>query len=132
MGENTEALKRGWDAFARGDLETVKEGWHDDIVWENPNFERLPGAGVHRGKDAILQMFGEVLSDFEDTDMGPDEYIEQGDTVVVLAHFKGRHKGTGNTVELPWVYIWRMRDGKATRCQFLTDTGLEAEQTGAL
>jgi uncharacterized protein len=132
MGKNTDALKAGWDAFARGDIDAVKDGWADDIEWENPQFEKGPRPGVIRGKDAIVQMFGEVLGEFDDIDMAPDEYVEQGDTVVVLAHFKGTAKQTGQAVEMPYVYVWRMKDGKATRCQFLTDTGLGAQATGRL
>jgi ketosteroid isomerase-like protein len=132
VGQNADALKAGWDAFARGDLDAVKEYWHDDIEWENPHWERAPVPGVVRGKDAIIDMFGEVLGEWDDVDMGPDEFIEQGDTVVLLAHFKGKSKQTGRTVELPYVYIWRMRDGKAVRCQFLTDTGLGAEAAGRI
>jgi len=82
--------------------------------------------------DAIVQMFGEVLGEFDDVEMAPDEYVEQGDTVVVLAHFKGTAKATGKSVELPYVYVWRMKDGKAARCQFLTDTGLGAQAAGRL
>lgn len=132
MGQNTEALKDGWDAFAKGDLDAVKDGWHEDIEWENPHWGKAPAPGVVRGKDEIIQMFGQVLGEWDDVDMGADEYIEQGDTVVVLAHFKGKSKETGKSVELPWVYIWRMRDGKAARCQFLTDTGLGAETSGRI
>jgi ketosteroid isomerase-like protein len=132
MGKNTDALKAGWDAFSRGDVDALKDGWAEDIEWENPEFEKSLCPGVTRGKDAIVQMFGEVLGEFEDVEMAPDEYVEQGDTVVVLAHFKGKAKATGKAVELPYVYVWRMKDGKAARCQFLTDTGLGAQATGRL
>jgi uncharacterized protein len=118
MGQNTDALKAGWEAFARGDLDAVKEQWSDEIEWENPHWERATASGVIRGKDAIINMFGEVLGQFDDVDMGPDEFIEQGDTVVVLAHFKGRAKATGQHVEMPFVYAGVCATARACAASF--------------
>lgn len=71
MGKNTDTLKAGWDAFSRGDVDALKEGWDEDIEWENPEFEKSLRPGVTRGKEAIVQMFGEVLGEFENVEMTP-------------------------------------------------------------
>src|SRR5205823_178187 len=90
VGQNTETLKAGWDAFKKGDMEAVKETWNDDVTWEGANTDKLPGSGVTKGKDAIIAMFGEVMGDFDDFNIEPDEFVEQGDTVVVLGHLEGK------------------------------------------
>lgn len=132
MGESTEAIKAGWDAFGRGDMEAVKETWTDDVEWEAPDFAKLPGSGVTKGKDAIVQMIGEVLGEFDNPEVTPDEFIEQGDTVVVLGHQSGKAKSTGQDVKVPFVHVWRVKDGKGHRCQSLIDTATVAEATGNL
>ena len=121
MSDNTDALKRGYDAFNTGDADTVAALYHDDVRWEGPGTEGLPMAGVYEGKDAVLQGLGAIGNDFEEFRAVPDEMIEQGDTVVVLSHLEGKTK-SGNAVKLPSVEIWRMSDAKAKRVQTLTDT----------
>jgi uncharacterized protein len=121
MSENTDALKRGYDAFNSGDAETVAALYEDDVRWEGPNTQGLPMSGTHEGKDAVLQALGEIGNDFDEFRAVPDEMIEQGDTVVVLSHLEGRTK-SGNDIKLPGVEVWRMSGGKAKRVQTLTDT----------
>ena len=55
MSENTDALKRGYDAFNQGDADAVAELYEDDVRWEGPNTEGFPMSGVHEGKDAVLR-----------------------------------------------------------------------------
>jgi len=122
MSENTEVLRRGYDAFNRGDLATVAELFHDDISWEGPNSSGVPMSGMNEGKQAVLEALGEIPTVFfESIHVSPDEMVEENDTVVVLSHIEGRTRA-GNDVKLPGVEIWRMRDGRMQRCQSLLDT----------
>jgi ketosteroid isomerase-like protein len=121
MSENTDALKRGYDAFNSGDADTLADLYQDDARWEGPNTEGLPMSGVHEGKDAILEALRSAGEAFEEIRVSPDEMIEEGDTVVVLSHIQGK-TNSGNEVKLPGVEVWRMKDGKAERIQSLVDT----------
>jgi ketosteroid isomerase-like protein len=121
MSENSEALKRGYDAFNRGDIDAVSEIFADDIRWEGPNTDGVPMAGVNEGKDAVLQALGQIGENFERFSVSPDEMVEDGDTIVVLSHLEAKTK-SGNEVKLPGVEVWRMSDGKAKRVQSLLDT----------
>lgn len=128
MSENSDALKRGYDAFNSGDAAALAEVYEDDVRWEGPNTEGVPMSGVHEGKDAVLQALGRIGDDFEQFRVSPDEMVEQGDTIVVLSHIEAKTK-SGNAVKLPGVEIWRMSGGKANRVQTLVDT---AEMKAAL
>ena len=128
MSENSDALKRGYDAFNDGDIETVSEIFADDIRWEGPNTDGVPMAGVNEGKDAVLEALGRIGEDFERFHVSPDEMVEEGDTIVVLSHLDAK-TSSGNELKLPGVEVWRMSDGKAQRVQSLLDT---AEVKGAL
>src|SRR3954454_6820701 len=121
MSENSDALKRGYDAFNSGDTDTVAELYTDDIRWEGPNTSGLPMCGVTEGQDAVLQALGQTPEKFESYTATPDEMVDQGETIVVLSHIEGKTKA-GNEVKLPGVEIWRMTDGKAERVQSLVDT----------
>jgi ketosteroid isomerase-like protein len=62
----------------------------------------------------------------------PDEFIESGETVVVLSHSESKGKETGTEVKLPWVHVWRFSGGKVTEVQALTDTALAPDALGKL
>ena len=128
MSENSDALKRGYDAFNSGDIDTVAEIYEDDVRWEGPNTQGLPMSGVYEGKDAVLQALGRIPEDFEQFRVSPDEMVEEGDTIVVLSHVDARTK-SGNDVKLPGVEVYRMAGGKVKRVQSLIDT---AEMKAAL
>jgi ketosteroid isomerase-like protein len=121
MSENSDALKRGYEAFNSGDPEALAALYDDDVRWEGPNTEGLPMSGVYEGKDAVLQALGRIGDDFEQFRVSPDELVEQGDTIVVLSHIEGRTK-SGNSIKTPGVEIWRMAGGKAREVQTLVDT----------
>jgi uncharacterized protein len=129
MSENSDALKRGYEAFNNGDIDTVSEIFDDDISWEGPNTEGLPMSGTNDGKDAVLQALGQIGENFEEFNVSPDEMIEEGDTIVVLSHIEGKTK-SGNDVKTPGVEVWRMSDGTAKRVQSLVDTAALKEALG--
>ena len=128
MSENSDALKRGYNAFNSGDIDTVAEIYEDDVRWDGPNAQGVPMSGVHDGKDAVLQALGRIPEDFDQFRVSPDEMVEEGDTIVVLSHIEGRTK-SGNDVTSPGVEVYRMAGGKVKRVQSLVDT---AEMKAAL
>lgn len=129
---NADTLKQGYEAFGRGDLDGATANFANDIRWENPEAPQMPNSGVTQGKDAIKQLFGELGDYWDAFTITPDEFIESGDTVVVLSHSDSTGKQTGKSVKLPWVHVWHFSDGEVTDVQALTDTALAADALGAL
>jgi ketosteroid isomerase-like protein len=127
MGANTDALKQGYEAYGRGDLDAAMENWSDDIRWENPEAPQLPNPGVIEGKDNVRNALMEIPNYWETFTVTPDEFIEQGDTVVVLGHSEGKAKETGKETKVPFVHVWRFGDGKVNEVLLLTDTALVAD-----
>jgi ketosteroid isomerase-like protein len=121
MSQNSDAVRRGYDAFNSGDIDTVRQIFADDIRWEGPNTDGVPMSGVNEGNDAVIQALGQIGENFETFQVSPDELVEEGDTIVVLSHLDGKTR-SGNEVKLPGVEVWRMTDGTAKRVQSLVDT----------
>ena len=120
MAGNTDIVKQGYEAFSRGDTDTMAEMMTEDFTFEGPNAEELPGAGRHEGKDAALQAMASVPAAWDEFNLVPDEFFEQGDSVVVLAHSDVSKEG--RSARIPVVHIWRIENGKASRLQALPDT----------
>jgi len=129
---NAETLKQGYEAFGRGDLDGATENFADDIRWENPEASQVPNNGVTEGRGAVKEQFADLANHWESFVITPDEFIESGETVVVLSHSESKAKDTGKEVKLPWVHVWRFSDGKVTEVQALSDTALAAEALGTI
>lgn len=130
MAGNADTLRRGYEAFAGGDLEGAMQDFADDIRWEGPNAEGLPDSGTFNGKDEVAQMFQEVVQTYgQDLKVAPDEMVEDGDTVVVLGHLEAAPNG--NHVKVPYAHVWRFDGGKAKRIQALFDTAVVRQALGA-
>jgi ketosteroid isomerase-like protein len=129
MAGKADALRERYERFGRGDLEGALDLWTDDFVWEGSNSPDLPGSGTHEGKQAAMQVLQQAVGAWDRFELAPDEFIEQGDTVVVLGH-TDLAKGDRSD-RLPVVHIWRFRgDDEICRFQFLTDTLASARMLG--
>ena len=123
MSQNVQTLQRGYDAFNGGDAETLAGVFAEDVRWEGTDDERVPAAGTFDGRDEALNALGQAVDAFESIASHPDEFIEQGDTVVVLGHSEMRTK-SGNDLKVPFAHVWRMSNGVISRGQILTDTSV--------
>lgn len=57
--QNVELLRKGYDAFAKGDLDTIRGLFADDAVGHVPG--RSPLAGDYKGVDEILGVLGKLF-----------------------------------------------------------------------
>src|SRR5436190_1853828 len=123
---------KGFDGCNQGDSDAVAEVFDDEVRWEGPNTQEVPGGGTTEGKEKVLEMLGGIAEDWEEFQATPDEFIDAGDTVIVLGHITGKYKDSGNEIKTPFVHVWRMSDAKGKRVQTLIDTHevLEAMKGG--
>jgi uncharacterized protein len=56
---NVARMREGYEAFAKGDLETLRQLWTDDIRWHESGHSEY--AGTYDGPDAIFGYFGRLL-----------------------------------------------------------------------
>jgi ketosteroid isomerase-like protein len=128
MAGRAEQMRRRYEEFNRGDLESALQEWADDFVWQGSNSTELPGGGEHRGKDEAIRVLQEAVGAWDEFKLSADEFLEEGDTVVVLAHTEVR-KGD-NSAQVPVVHIWRWEGDQVKRLQILTDTLQTAQLLG--
>jgi len=53
---NAALLRRGYEAFNKGDMATLTELFSEDTVWHEPG--NNPLSGEHQGREAVFAMFG--------------------------------------------------------------------------
>ena len=108
---NEDLIRQGYDAFSRGDMDTLRELFHPDVVWHAPGRHQL--AGDHRGVDAVLGYFGRTM---ELT--GGNFRVEVHDVIANDEHAVGLHvahaERGGSTLRDNTVLVFQISDGKAT------------------
>jgi ketosteroid isomerase-like protein len=107
---NAELIRRGYEAFARGDVPTVLGVFGDDITWHVPG--RSPLSGEYKGHQGVLDFFGKCMELSSGTlRVDADEILSDGDRVVVFATMSAeRH---GQPWSSPEIHVWRVAEGKA-------------------
>lgn len=121
-GDNLDVIRGGYEAFGRGDINALLELFDDQIHWVTPGPPELATSGKRTGRQAVAQFFAAVNEVFDIQRFEPKEFIAQGDRIVVLGEEAARVRSTGKLVELDWVHVFTMSNGKVVAFQEFFDT----------
>lgn len=113
---------RSYEAFARDDLDAVLADLHPEIEWHQA--QGLPHGGLYRGIDEVRRnVFDPLDRDWWETfTVTPEQFLDAGDEVAVIGRYRGVAKGTGRTLDVPFVHVWTFREGLAVRFRQFLDT----------
>jgi uncharacterized protein len=125
---NIDLTRRGYEAFARGDLDAVLEFMHPEIEAHDP--PEVPDAAIYRGRDAVRRDWEETAGLFEDFSIDVEKSIDRDDEVVVFLRFRGRGRDSGAELEAPMAHVWTLHDGKAVRLRQFLDRAEALEAVG--
>jgi hypothetical protein len=116
--EANEAVARRYcRAWREGDLATIVDCYHDDVVlhWLGRN----PLAGQHRGKVAALAALGRMQQVANRRLVEIHDVLASDDHAVVLA--RERFERDGRQVETNRVLVYHCRDGKLAEAWIYDD-----------
>ena len=120
---NVDTARSAYEAFGRGDLETLKEMLSDDGTWYTS--DELPLGGETQGRDAIIEDFARIPNYWSSFSVDPEEFIDAGDWVVVRG--TQRAGNDSGSFEAPFVHLMKFADGKITRGEFYSDSAKAAK-----
>lgn len=109
--ENVEVIRSLYEGWLRGEMGLDKCD-PDIAMFESTT---LPGAASAVGIEAVRRYMESFTKYWAEIRFEPEEYIDAGDKVVVVARLVGRGKTSGVTVERTWAYVWTVRGSKALR-----------------
>ena len=91
----------------------------------HPEFELHGGGGLFfepaLGVSAAADSYREWASAWESFRIEPEEFIDAGDDVVVVARVRGRSREGGVEIDQRAAAIWTLRDGKVLRIAEYSD-----------
>ena len=123
--QNIAVVRRGYDAFAEGDIETLKTLFAPNATWHSVPAGILPGS--YRGVQAILEFFGRIAHETNGTVRADLQTIAaSGDHVFALHRNKGTRKG--KTIDEKSVLVFKLDNGAVTEvAEFRYDHPQEAQ-----
>jgi hypothetical protein len=124
---NISLLKQAYDAYDQGDIQRLLGMLAQDIDWELPDIEGVPFAGKRHGADQVADFFRILAECQEPREFRPDQFIAQGDQVVVLGHGTFAVKATGAEYSSDWCHIFRVAGGKIASFKEYDDTHQAAQ-----
>jgi uncharacterized protein len=123
-----EMLRAGYEAFSRGEWDSVFREAHPDI--ELITTDRVTNPGTYRGVDDIRRFFEDLFAPFEQVVAEPEEFLERGDQIVVLVVVRSRPRGSSAFIENRIGHLWTMRDGQVVRFQIFPEREKALEAAG--
>ena len=111
--DNVGLVKRSYIAFEQDDLDAVLADMHPDIEWHQA--QGLPHGGLYHGVDEVRKNIFEPLDEawWSEFSATPDEFLDAGSEIVVVGRYRGVAKETGKRLDVPFVHIWTVEDGRA-------------------
>jgi ketosteroid isomerase-like protein len=121
---NVEIVRQTFEAFKRGDIETIFSHLHPDISWTVTGAPPIAYAGKYKGKQETATFFTTLANTVTFEEFEPERILDAGEnTVVSIGHFKGTVIATGKEFRSDWVMVDELdEDGLVVSFHDYTDS----------
>ena len=114
--ENVEIVRRGYQAYQRGDVAAGLEYSDPEVVV----YRAEPDGATFRGPEGLLKAFAEWVEDFDEFSVTAEEFIDANDhQVVVRVHQKAIGAQSGVPIEADYWFVHTLKDSKLIRLDML-------------
>jgi uncharacterized protein len=132
--ENADLLRRFYESFNQGDLDTVLELCTEDVeVYKDPEVVEMVAAFTPRGQERVAQYLRGWLESWSDYQARPQEFLQSGDEVAALTQNRARGKNSQFEIEGEMADVFTIRDGRIARFRLYIERtdALESLRSGA-
>ena len=105
-----------FSAFASGDIEKFVETVSDNTVWVYHGTQIIP-KGSFEKKEGVRAFFSNILDKTEIIKFEPQQFIVEGNMVVVLGQEHQKVKRSGRELKQKWVQIYTVENDLITRME---------------
>lgn len=130
--QNVRTVRGLYDAFNRGDFDTLKKGFSPAILWNEPENSLYESGNPYRSFPAVQQgVFTPLNRDFDRFQCEVEQLLDAGDYLVATGRYRGKCKDTGKTLGTQFCHVMHFDlEGRIDRVQQYADTLDEALVTG--
>ena len=108
---NAALLKKGYEAFAKGDMATLTQLFAEDVAWHLPG--NNPLSGEHKGRDAVFAVFakvGQISGDTFKIDL--HDVVANDEHAVALQRVTGSRQG--KRLDALNAEVYHVKNGRIT------------------
>jgi uncharacterized protein len=118
---NVDVIKGLYHAFGAKDYDAFSRMCDPELEWiQNPGF---PNGTRHEGAEAVIEkVFKSFNKTWEDWRFVIEEYLDTGNTVVVIGYYEGVHRVTHKSFRSSATHVYDLKGGKLRRFRQFTDT----------
>jgi len=118
---NLEVIQELYRAFSQKDYDAFLRICTSDLEWiQNQGF---PRGATRQGAEAVVEeVFKAFNNDWELWSFDIEQYLDAGETVIVIGRYTGRHRLSGKSFSSPAAHVYDIRKGKVFRFRQFTDT----------
>jgi ketosteroid isomerase-like protein len=112
-----EMVRRGIEAYNRGDLESAMALFDPEVVVHDPGRT----GRSYRGRDGLMRFWGEWLENWDTYRLDPVDFIEEGEEIFVACEQVARGKLSGVEVRQDLYCVYRITDGTVVEFRIYAD-----------
>lgn len=118
---NLDVVRELYRSFRERDYEAFLRICSPDLEWiQNEGFPR--GSTKRSAQAVVEQVFKTFNHDWDNWRFDIEEYLDAGDTIIVIGTYSGVHRGTGKSMRSPAAHVYDLAGGFVTRFRQFTDT----------
>ncbi len=122
---NVNLIRRGYQAFAKGDMAALAQIFAEDVVWHSPG--RNPVSGIHKGREAVFAGFAKFF-ELSGGTLKLDTHAILADDEHAVALNRAMASRAGKMLDELGADVFHMRNGKITEFwSFSEDQRVEDE-----
>lgn len=110
---NVALVVRQLEAFGRRDIDTLVDNCTVDCEINTPGPEIIPYAGMMKGHAQIRTYFDKLIGTQSNVSLNVDQFVAQGNTVVVIGRYLAQVNSTGKTINTPATLTFEIRETKS-------------------
>src|SRR6266571_6062035 len=104
MSQENVDLRRGYAAFARGDVDGVLDVLDPELELSDPF--GFSTTDAYQGHEGFARTMRDAMDAFERYEIATDEFIDAGDHVVVSSRLSGVGRESGAIVNMHVFHVW--------------------------
>ena len=108
--EDAELVRRGYEAFNAGDMETLTGLFDENASWHSPG--RSPIAGDYVGRDAAFEQFGRYGGETGGTFKAELRFVVADDEGRAVGIHHNSAQRNGKQLDVDCCLVFEIKDGK--------------------
>lgn len=120
---NIEIIQELYRSFREKDYDAFLQVCTPDLQWiQNEGF---PRGTTYQGAEAVVdRVFKAFNDDWEAWSFEIEQWLDAGETIVVIGSYIGEHRLPGRVLRSPAAHVYDLQNGKVWRFRQFTDTQL--------